>query len=412
MIELHPHDMAHGGEAVARRDGKAHFVAGAMPGEVVVGTVTEDKGSWARVALVEVREPAEGRREAPCPHADVCGGCQWQFADESIQRAWKQTTIIGQLEHLGRVVSPLVHPTVGTGHDLAYRNRMDFHVVDGRPALYRERSNDLVPLSTCLLLAPPIREVFDRLGDLSGISRLTLRCGVHTDETVVLIEGEVPDDVESWGLPVIHVEKDSFRTVVGDPVLSEIVDGVRFEIPPEDFFQNNTYGAEVLVSLVRDILEVTEDETLFDGYCGVGLFGATVGRDAGRVIGMDSSPRAIKYARRNMETAGIDANMKTGSITRDIESFDEYWDVAVVDPPRKGLGEQGVAAITSAMPRRIAYVSCDPASFARDTKLLGEFGYAFIEATPVDMFPQTFHVEIVARFDRIPPGEDEDSTEA
>ncbi len=401
MIELHPHDMAHGGEAVARSDGKAHFVAGAMPGEVVRGTVVEDKGSWARVALVEVVDPADGRRKPPCPHANSCGGCQWQFADEAIQREWKRSTIVGQLEHLGRIASPLVHSTVSAGHDLAYRNRMDFHVADGRPALYRERSNDLVPLGTCLLLAPPIRQVFDRLGDLSGISRLTLRCGIHTDETVALIEGEVPDDIETWDVAVIHRDNTSFRTVAGDPMLSEIVDGVRFEIPPEEFFQNNTYGAEVLVSLVRDILKVTAGETLLDGYCGIGLFGATVGRDAGRVIGMDSSPRAIKYARRNMAAAGIDANMRTGSMTKDIESFDEYWDVAVVDPPRKGLGERGVAAITSAMPRTIAYVSCDPASFARDTKLLAESGYAFIDATPVDMFPQTFHVEIVGRFDRV-----------
>lgn len=411
MIELHPHDMAHGGEAVARSDGKAHFVAGAMPGEVVVGTVIEDKGSWARVALVEVREPAEGRRDAPCPHADLCGGCQWQFADESIQRDWKRTTIIGQLEHLGRVASPLVHPTIDTGHQLAYRNRMDFHIVDGKPALYRARSNDLVPLSTCLLLAPPLQEVFDRLGDLGGVSRLTLRCGIRTNDTVALIEGETPDDVESWGVPVIHVDGTSLRTVIGDPVLSEIVDDVRFEIPPEGFFQNNTYGAETLVSLVRDILEVTEEETLLDGYCGIGLFGATVGRDAHRVIGMDSSPRAIKYARRNIAAAGVDAHMRTGSMTRDIESFDEYWDVAVVDPPRKGLGERGVAAVTSAMPRTIAYVSCDPASFARDTRLLAESGYSFIEATPVDMFPQTFHVEIVGRFDRALLGDDEGSDE-
>lgn len=407
MLELHPHGMAHGGEAVARKDGKAHFIAGAMPGDVVMGTVTQDKGSWARVTLVEVREPAEGRRTPPCPHFGSCGGCQWQFADEALQRDWKRATIVGQLEHLGGIASPLVHPTISAGHDLAYRNRMEFHVVNGRPALYRERSDDLIPLSTCLLLAPGIRDVFDRLGDLTGVTRLTLRCGVNTNDTVVLIEGAVPLHAESWGVPVVHLEEDAVHTVIGDPVLSEIVDGVRFEIPPEGFFQNNTHGAEILVSLVRDILAVTEDDTLLDGYCGVGLFGATVGRDAGRVIGMDSSPRAVAYARRNMVTANIDADIRTGSIAHNIESFDEYWNVAVVDPPRKGLGRRGVEAITSAMPRTIAYVSCDPASFARDTKLLAEAGYVFVDATPVDIFPQTFHVELVGRFDRVSLDEDE-----
>jgi 23S rRNA (uracil1939-C5)-methyltransferase len=98
-----------------------------------------------------------------------------------------------------------------------------------------------------------------------------------------------------------------------------------------------------------------------------------------------------------------------GSVTRDIEAFDEYWDVAVVDPPRKGLTERGIEAVTSAMPRRIAYVSCDPASFARDTRILGTYGYEFVEATPVDLFPQTYHVEIIGRFDRIPLGDDSDT---
>jgi 23S rRNA (uracil1939-C5)-methyltransferase len=407
MIELHPHGIAHGGEAVARKDGKAHFVAGAMPGEVVTGTVIEDKGSWARVALVDVLESAPERRQPPCIHADLCGGCQWQFAGESIQRSWKRATVISQLQHLGRVDKPVVHETVSTGSDFAYRNRMDFHVVDGKPALYRSRSNDLVPLSECLLLAAPIREVFDNLGDLTGITRLILRAGINTDTMVALIEGEVPDDIESWGLPVVHLVNETFRTVAGDPNLSEVVDGVRFEIPAEEFFQNNTAGAEVLVSLVRAILEVGDDETMLDGYCGVGLFGATVGRDAARVVGVESSPRAAKYARRNLTASGVEHNIKTGSFSRDIESLDEYWDVAVVDPPRKGLGEKGVQAVTSAMPRVIAYVSCDPASFARDTKLLSEHGYEFVEATPVDMFPQTYHVEVVGRFDRMPLGDEE-----
>ena len=407
MIELHPHDMAHGGEAVARHDGKAHFVAGAMPGEVVTGTVTEDKGSWARVALVEVLEPSSDRRTPPCRHADLCGGCQWQFAEESAQRDWKRATVVGQLEHLGKVDNPLVHATVPAGDDFAYRNRMDFHVVDGTPALYRSRSNDAVPLSECLLLAEPIREVFDRLGDLTGATKLVLRCGINTGDVVVLVEGEVPASLEDLGVPVLHIGPGFLRTTFGDPKLSEIVGGVRFEIPPEGFFQNNTSGAEILVSLVRDILEPQEDDTLLDGYCGIGLFGATVGQDAGRVIGIDSSQRAVSFARRNLDAVGLDHSIRSGSFTTDIESLDEYWDIAVVDPPRKGLGERGVEAVTSAMPRTIAYVSCDPASFARDTRILGSFGYEFVEATPVDMFPQTFHVEIVGRFDRMPLGNEE-----
>jgi 23S rRNA (uracil1939-C5)-methyltransferase len=139
MIELHPHDMAHGGEAVARHDGKAYFIPGAMPGEVVEATVVDDKGSWARTALVEVIVASPERRTPPCPYARDCGGCQWQFASEEVQQRWKRDTVVGQLEHLGKITDPVVHETVVPSSEFGYRNRMDFRVAEGKPALFRSR---------------------------------------------------------------------------------------------------------------------------------------------------------------------------------------------------------------------------------------------------------------------------------
>lgn len=400
MVQLHPHAIAHGGEAVARKDGKAHFVLGAMPGEVIEATIVEDRGSWARAVLVEVIEPAPQRRTPPCEYAAECGGCQWQFTDGDTQRGWKRETVIGQLEHIGRITSPDVRATVQVGPDLGYRNRMDFHVVDGRAGLYRPRSNDLVHLDHCPLLVPELQEVYARLGDLDGVDRITLRAGTRTGDLVAVITGDVPQSAADWGIPVAVRDGDRITPAIGSPQLTEIVDGVTFSIPIGGFFQNNTPGADTLVDLVRATLEVTQDETLLDGYCGVGLFGATVGQSAGRVVGIESTPGATAAARRNLDAAGVEHNLVTGSFTRDIESLDEYWDVAVVDPPRRGLGQRGIEAVTSAMPRRIAYVSCDPASLARDAKAFAQCGYEFVGATPVDLFPQTYHVEIVAQFDR------------
>ena len=408
MMELHPHDMAHGGEAVARHDGKAYFIPGAMPGEVVEATVVEDKGSWARTALVEVLVASPDRRTPPCPYAQDCGGCQWQFASEQPQRRWKRETVVGQLQHLGKIADPIVHETVEPGHGLGYRNRMDFHVAEGKPALFRSRSNDLVPLGSCMLMVDELQDTFARLGDLTGVEKLTLRAGTRTGKRVAVIEGEVPEQIADWDAAVVHKKGNSLTPLLGDRVFTEIVGGVVFEIPADGFFQNNTEGADALVQLVRDVLEVAEDETLLDGYCGVGLFGATVGQDAARVIGIESTPGAAKYARSNMTAAGVENHIIAGSFTKDIDKLDEYWDVAVVDPPRKGLGQRGVEAVTAAMPRRIAYVACDPASLARDARLLESYGYEFIEATPVDMFPQTYHIEIVARFDRMQLDEEEE----
>lgn len=401
MVELHPHDIAHGGEAVARRDGKAHFVAGAIPGEVVEASIIEDRGSWARAALVSIIEPSPLRREPPCEYAGVCGGCQWQFTNTETQRTWKRETVSGQLEHLGRISDPLVHDTVRVGPDLGYRNRMDFHVIDGRPGLYRPRSHDIVHLEHCPLLLPELQEVYGRLGDLTDVKGITLRAGMRTGDKLAIVDGAVPEHAKDWGIPVVHRRGTSLTSVIGQPSLSEVVSDVRFRIPTTGFFQNNTDGAEALVRLVRDALDMEESDTLLDGYFGVGLFGATVGQGAARVIGIESSSEAAAAARKNLEDVGVDHNLVVGSFLKDIESLDEYWDVAVVDPPRKGLGERGVEAVTSAMPRTIAYVACDPASLARDARTLAGFGYEFIEATPVDLFPQTFHVETVALFERV-----------
>ena len=404
MVELHPHDIAHGGEAVARKDGKAHFVAGAMPGEVIEASIVEDRGSWARAVLVAIVEPSPKRRTPPCKYADVCGGCQWQFADGETQRSWKRDTVFGQLQHLGRIGNPVVHDTVKVGPDLGYRNRMDFHVVGGRPGLFRPRSHDIVHLEQCPLLVPELQAVYERLGDLHGVERLTLRAGIRTADLVAIVDGDIPENAESWGIPVAHAKGNRVRPAIGEPRLTEIVSDVKFTIPIDGFFQVNTAGAEMLVSLVADVLELQEGDTLLDGYCGVGLFGATVGRFADRVVGIESTHNAIAAARKNLDGAGVEHNLVMGSFTKDIESLDEYWDVAVVDPPRKGLGRRGVDAVTSAMPRRIAYVACDPASLARDAKMLADSGYEFIDATPVDLFPQTYHIETVARFDRSSAG--------
>jgi 23S rRNA (uracil1939-C5)-methyltransferase len=403
MVELHPHDMAHGGEAVARRDGKAHFVAGAMPGEVIEATIFEDKGSWARAALVNVIEASPDRRIPPCPHADACGGCQWQFAEPTVQRAWKRSTVISQLEHLGRIEEPVVHDTLAPGPDLGYRNRVDFHVTDGRPSLMRARSNDALAIDACLLLDPSLQPLFDALGDLTGVDRITLRGGIRTGDVVVIVEGAMPAHAHTWGVPVAVRTDDGVEAVIGDPILTETVAGVTFSIPPDGFFQNNTQGADALVELVTMAAGITEGDTLLDAYCGVGLFGATVGADADLVLGIDTSTLAIEHAKRNLSSGGIRHKLVAGSLAHDIEAFDAYWDVAIVDPPRKGLGARAIDAITSAMPRRIVYVSCDPASLARDARTLTDAGYTFVDATPVDMFPQTYHVEVVATFDRAAP---------
>ena len=172
-------------------------------------------------------------------------------------------------------------------------------------------------------------------------------------------------------------------------------DGASVRVTGSAFFQNNTAGAEALVDLVRAALDVTDEDVLLDAYSGGGLFSMTVGRAAGRVLAIESAGLARDDLAHNSGANGVDVEV-IGSEVEQVRAGD--WTVAVCDPPRTGLGAAGVEAITRADPRAIAYVACDPASLARDTKLLAGRGYELDYATPVDMFPQTFHIETVARF--------------
>ena len=400
-MELTPIDIAHGGEAVARHDGKAHFIAGAMPGERVEGDIVLDKGSWARVEINRVLEASPHRVTPACPHFEECGGCQWQFADYPTQLEWKRSIVTGQLAHLGKLPDAPVRETVAVGPPYGYRNRVDFRVFDGKPALFQQKSRHLVPLDVCHLLHPLLAEVFDSLGPLDGVERLILRAGVTTGERLAIIEGTVPDQIGEWGCSVAQRSRHGLTVISGTGEVHEEIAGTRLRVTGGAFFQNNTEGAAALVRLVAEATDPLPYETLLDAYAGGGLFGATVGRTAGRVVAVETSPLAVADLRHNLKTAGVeDHRVVRGSFEEEAGNLDEYWDVAVVDPPRVGLGIGGVAAVTAAFPRVIAYVSCDPASLARDHRYLVDAGYVLDWATPVDLFPQTYHVETVAKYIR------------
>lgn len=395
-LEVQPHDMAHGGEAVARFDGKTIFVSGAMPGETVSVEIEKDKGSWARARLLEVLAPSSDRVEPACPHFDDCGGCQWQYADYQRQLEWKRQTVISQLAHLGKLETD-VRQMIGSISPYNYRNRMDFHVRDGQPALYRRKSKELVPLSTCSLVTAPLGELFAKLGPLKDVNELTMRASLRTGQSLVTLRGAIPPQAASWGVNVARVRRGQPTAEIGHDHMYEEVAGHRFRITANAFFQNNTEGADHLVALVREALEPTRDDVLLDGYAGGGLFSVCLAEEVGEVISVEVSPLALDDLEHNLSEVEAAASIVPVPFEESIEELDG-WTLAVVDPPRTGLGVAGIEAVTSDMPRAIAYVSCDPASFARDARMLVDIGYELEWVTPVDMFPQTFHIEMVGRF--------------
>ncbi len=388
--------MAHGGEAVGRADGKAVFVDGALPGETVEVEILEDRGSWARATLVSVVEASDDRIEPLCGHFGRCGGCQWQFASRPTQANWKHDVVAGQLQHLGKIVDADVRPTLTPGPDFGYRNRMDFRVERGRPALYRRRSKDREVLDECPILSDALSSMLDEVGDLTPLHRITLRAGSNTGDRLAIVSGGVPGSAGGWSFPVCRVRRGRAEPIHGTPSLTERIGGTTFRITASAFFQNNTEGAETLVELVGEALQLTDADTLLDAYAGGGLFALTAGRNAGRVLAIESAGMAVADLAYNSKRVGVEVDVIAASVEGGIRGED--WTAVVCDPPRTGLGAAGVTALTRPGPRVIAYVACDPASLARDARLLREAGYDLDYAVPVDMFPQTFHIETVARF--------------
>ena len=360
--------MANGGRAVAHHEGQVVFVDGAYPGESVLVEFTGGGKRHLLARTTSVEEPSPVRVDPPCIHFGSCGGCQWQSAAYEAQLEWKRSIVIDQLVHLGRIHGAEVQETIAPGAPYEYRNRMDFKLVHGRPALSRAASHNLVEIMKCHLMVPPLETLFHELPSRPLASRVTIRAGVATGQTMALFDDETG-------------------------TIEERVAGAAFRITGRSFFQNNTAGAEVLVRLVGEILQPQGTEVMVDGYAGGGLFARTVGNECARVIGVESD---------RIAAADFEHNTGHRALKKPFESsaplLPKHFDLAVVDPPRVGLGKAGVDVVVAGRPRALAYVSCDAASFARDARLLIDRGYALAWVQPVDMFPQTFHVELVASF--------------
>ena len=375
--------MANGGDGIGRRDGKAVFVPGAIPADVVEVEIIEVKKRFERARLESVIEPSADRVDPPCPYFGTCGGCMWQHADYLAQLRWKAETVAGQLRHLGGIDEVTVRPIIAPGESYNYRNRIDLRVDGRRPALIRASSHELVPIDVCLLADHALVELFGRLGDLRGVDRITLRTGVNTGETVIVLDGELPVDADQWDVPF-----------GGDEIVfHEVVAGKVFQITGSAFFQNNTAGAEVLVALVTEAASVDPGDRVLDAYAGGGLFSATAADAADEIVAIESDPLALEDLLVNTEVEVIEADVADG-----LEGLPADWDVVIVDPPRVGLGPEVPSQLAELRPGVIASVSCDVASFARDAAALISAGYRLEWVQPVDMFPQTPHIETVSRF--------------
>lgn len=402
--------MAFGGEAIARDEsGRVVFVPYGIAGETVRVEIVAEKKNFARGRIVEIVNASPYRVKARCAHFGDCGGCQWQHIAYDAQLQFKTQIVRVQFARIGKMPDAIVRETIGMREPWRYRNNAQFVCDDaGRLCFRAFESNALVRIKECHIIHPLIDEMFHALElDGAGFSGVTLRAGANTNQKMIMLESpdNAPPEIEMDEPASIAFQVPSGETValIGNEKLSERLRDREFAFSPTSFFQVNTEMAEQLVALVEKYLAPRATDILLDAYGGVGVFGLMLAARVARVIEIEENPRAVKDARANAANIS-NIEFHVGAVEKILPRIESRIDLVVADPPRAGMDARVIDALIAQKPRAIAYVSCDPATLARDARKLVDGGFVLREVQPVDMFPQTYHIECVAWFEtRISP---------
>jgi 23S rRNA (uracil1939-C5)-methyltransferase len=440
VLELTIDSLAHGGSGVARRDGYVVFVAGAVPGDRVRAVVGKAKRAYGEARAIEIVEPSPDRVPEIADHP----GAPWQVLPYERQLAVKAEQVEDALRRIGKLDGFELEPIVPAVEQWRYRNKLEYSFgtgEDGELVLGFHapgRWNDIVPMTDCKLASErgnALREqvlafcreqglgAWDRRDQRGFLRNLVVREGRRTGATQVrLITSPGKLDVDAF---IAAVDCDGLlwtqtadlgesttggetTLLSGAPQLPERIGDLDFLISPEAFFQTNTEMAEQLYTLARDYASLRGHERVFDLYCGIGTIGLSLASRAREVIGVEIVEAAVADAIANARINEVDnARFFAGDIRltmRELVERSGKPDVAVIDPPRAGLSAKIVRRIVEAAPRRIVYVSCNPTTLAPNAAQLVEAGYRLVKVRPVDMFPQTPHIEAVALFEAGPDG--------
>ena len=421
------------GLGVARIDGQAVFVHRALRGEDCDILLLKVLKNAAFGKAVKVYTPSPHRTEPDCPYYGRCGGCDFRHMDRAEELDAKRQRVQDALRRIGG--SAVTVESIDGGEPLHYRNKSQYPVAaDGSVGFYRARSHQVVPVERCLIQKPQADKAAQALRDYirtygvscydektrRGLVRYlyirtngagqSLLCVLangrklpHEQELVELLRQAVPDAVGVvLGVntqPTGAVLGTEYRTLWGADVLTDTLCGLTFRLSVPSFYQVNREMAEVLYDKAVEFAGLTGGETVLDLYCGAGTITQVMARHAGQVIGAEIVPEAIEDAKENAKRNNI-ANVAffcgdASAVAADFAAKGLRPDVICVDPPRKGLTPEVVQAAAQMAPRRIVYVSCDPATLARDVKLFAQSGYEAIRAAAVDMFPGTANIETV-----------------
>lgn len=439
--------LAYGGDGVARpgTDETVVFVSRAAAGDRLKVEILEQKPRFRRARILKVLEPGPARTQPPCGYysnaddASSCGGCHLQHLGYSAQLAAKEEQVHDAIKRLGGV-TPKFHPALAAPKPLGYRNKGTFHwnAKAGRFGLVAVDQKTVMPIERCPLLAPPVDEAYRAAAAgaeaiaardplvRAGLITLVVRAGIASGQTLValVVKPSAPASLaEEFGREVLARAQvtsilvnvnpspdrglfgDEFTMVHGGPTILEKIGGLSFVLDPETFLQVNTEQAATLFRVAVEAAKLTGKERVLDLFCGNGGLALSAARAAKEVVGIETVAGAVKRGRESAMLNGIEnVRFRVGRVESTLKTLFHGEkvapDVVFVDPPRAGLKPLVIETLVKMKPKRVVYVSCNPTTLARDLKLFVKAGWAVREVTPVDLFPQTYHVEAVATLER------------
>ena len=437
-------DLGVHGEGIGSVDGFTVFVPGALPGETVTAEITLLKKSYALGKLLSIEQKSPFRVVPECPVYENCGGCQLSHLTYEGQLDMKYRRVKDVIERIAGESGNLVRPVLPAAHPFAYRNKMAVPagLVKGKAALgcYRQGSHDIIPVSSCAIQKEEnnrllrfarrfiekygisvydektrkgsLRHVLGRVGDGGKMMAVLVTASEILPEEkrwIEEIKKELPEVVSLWH----NIQSKLGNTILGAKIrhlwgretLTASLCGLRFEVSPYSFFQVHKEQAEILYEKALAYADLKGGETVIDAYCGTGTISLCLAKKAKRVIGIEIVKPAIEDAKKNakknhMENTEFYA-ADAGKLMPQLYRKGLVPDVIVMDPVRAGCSEEVLKAAAGMNPKRIVYVSCNPATFARDAKILKSEGYEIKEIQPVDMFPQTMHVEAIVLLSKL-----------
>ncbi|MGB2929446.1 MAG: 23S rRNA (uracil(1939)-C(5))-methyltransferase RlmD [Desulfobacterales bacterium] len=454
LVELEISGIAFGGKGLARVNGLAVFVDGAVPLDLVIARIVKKKKQYAEARVHTLVTPSPFRIPPDCMYSGFCGGCKWQFLDYSKQLEYKQQHVLESIERIGLIRDVPVHPTISSPATFGYRNKMEFSCSDRRWLLPDEMGKEGVDISFALglhvpgtfykvldtdscLLQPELGNhilhdvrTFIKASDApvyglrshTGFWRfLMLRHSVAYDrwmvniitakedlQTVQPLAFQLMDKYPQIISVVNNITSRKAGIAVGEyeiqlsglSIITDKIGELEFEISANSFFQTNTLAARRLYHTIKEYAGLSGRETVVDLYSGTGAIAICLADGAKKVIGMEIVESAVADAVKNCRINGVsNCQFIVGDIKEGLARIMDRPEVMIIDPPRAGMNKDVVNRVLEMAPERIVYVSCNPATMARDMGMMKE-SYRVLEVQPVDMFPHTYHIESVARLEK------------